>query len=467
MNTVFISLLASAVLVLAATAPVSAADGDPLYGFGTDGEYPGHGFYANPWGANRSALLESVLPAADGRIYLVGSVQTGDSSWRLALRRLTRDGYPDYDFAEGGLRTYVPPCPDGRATTGAMDSQGRIWMAIGGCGDFIAYRFTPAGDVDTGVQGTGVVQVAFDLGGDDSDYPSALKVTDDDGLIIAGYASTNGPRVYALAQVSASGQPRPGFGAAGKVVVETGVSVTSVTDVFEMEDGRIVLSGRRLWNGNTEEYQVLRLQPNGLPDVGFGADGPGFSRRNLAEMTNFAAATTVGSALMERDGSVLVVGMFREVGVHSGDFFVARWLPDGLPDLALGQFGVRRFPLDFGLPDPLDASNLDRAYTIARQSNGHYLLAGYSADSEGNNGMSLLRLRPGLQVDSTFGDNGKVRFPVPISVSGWHNARAEFVIPQPGRILVGGTANTGLDAARIVTLLGLELDLLFADGYGD
>lgn len=468
MKTFLLRILSAAGACLGALASTAAAaDGSPLAGFGTDAEFPGHGFYGNPWGNDMTSTVNALLSAPDGKLFMVGNLRTGEDSYRLALRRLLANGYPDWEFGDAGLRSYVPPCPEGRASTAGMDSHGRIWVGISGCGDFTAYRFRPDGELDTSLLGTGVLQIAIDHGGDLTEYLGVLQVTADDGLILAGRASTATQNAYAVVQVDVNGLPRPDFGEDGVAVLINPVSVSGVSDVFLRPDGRVIAVGHRWWNGGNREFQIVRLQANGQPDASYGTHGPGFSRYNLME-GGWVASTVSNRAILERDGSVLLTGSARLFQGGSWDAFVFRWRPDGQPDLTLGPHGLRLIALDFAGPNPGENShNSDSARHIARLGDGRYLLAGYGYDASNRSGVAVVRLNRDLSLDTSFGDGGRRRYAVPIAANGLHRSTATDLLVQPGRILVAAEAYTGFGSANIMVLLGLEHDLLFADTFGD
>ena len=77
---VLVLVLATLSALVAAT-PAVAADGDLEPNYGTDAEFPGFGFYLNPYGSTFNAHLETLRRAPNGQLYLIGSMMddvTGD-----------------------------------------------------------------------------------------------------------------------------------------------------------------------------------------------------------------------------------------------------------------------------------------------------------------------------------------------------------------------------------------------------
>jgi hypothetical protein len=90
---------------------------------------------------------------------------------------------------------------------------------------------------------------------------------------------------------------------------------------------------------------------------------------------------------------------------------VLKWRADGTLDTSIGPFGLRSYSLDFAGPNPSDDNhNFDRAFGIARQGDGKYVILGQSESSDGHIGVSLVRLTHALALDPTFGNGGKVRY---------------------------------------------------------
>lgn len=456
MSVRLLRLILSLLSAVAGTA--LAADGEPDAAFGTDGEYPGHGFYPGLFGAGRSDSLVAVLPAGP-YVYVVGNLQSGADEYRLGVYRLDANGHPDHGFGDAGLRSYVPPCATGRVGDALVDGAGRLWLAIMGCGDFTLYRLTADGDLDAGLLGSGVLTIAFDRGGDGDDRVTKLALTSAGTLLAGGSAAADPRALLAIAHVTLDGQPVAGFGDAGRATLAMSVAARSVNGLFRMADGRIVATGYRLGNGGTHIEYAARLQSGGQPDAGFGADGPGYSLHDPLALLVPVSGNAGGSMLL-RDGSIL------RTGTLDGDYYLGRWRPDGLPDLAFGPGGLRRYALDFAGPNPANAlHNLDAARRIVRQGDGRFLIVGQSYAADGRRGISLLRLMPDFEPDAGFGNGGKLRYLLPIASDGIHEMSAVSLDVLPGRILVGANVATGAGPAQIQTVAALSNDLLFADAF--
>ncbi|HET9933727.1 MAG TPA: hypothetical protein VFQ35_23650 [Polyangiaceae bacterium] len=126
-----------------------------------------------------------------------------------------------------------------------------------------------------------------------------------------------------------------------------------------------------------------------------------------------------------------------------------------------------------GLPGALDTSfeggrvvvpvgaGEDYAYAIAAQSDGKLLVAGSSAENQGD--FALVRLQRDGALDSSFGQGGKVTTPIG---AGTDVARA-IAIQSDGKILLAGSSvgtGTGTDFALARYTSDGRLDTSFGDG---
>ena len=463
-----IALLFTAALAAAsAGAPAFAADGALDATFGTDAEFPGFGFYLNPYGTQLDSVVTALKRAPNGQLYLVGRVKDLQDEWRTSIRRLDPDGYPDFAFGDAGVRTYPLPCPNAFTSDAEVDAQGRVWVAFGGCPDFKIYRFTPAGELDNSLLGTGVLSIAFDLGNTNEDDARQLELDPQGGVVVAGFASALPSRRLALAHYTADGAPVAGFGVDGKADFPAAEIINYVKGLHIMRDGRVVVTGLYAPNPASGRQAVYRLQSNGTLDAGYGNFAPGIASGDLGVAYGdlLKRVFSEGSLLLP-DGSVLQVGTGIDYGgPHSYyDVVLIKWRPDGQPDTSIGPFGARAYSLDFAGANPADDNdNYDRAFSFARQGDGKIVILGESRASGSALGATLIRLTPSLDLDPTFGDGGKVRYLTAIATDGNNCSYVDEPLVEPGRIVASMRACIGGGKFAQATM-GVENDLLFADG---
>lgn len=460
------TLFASLAFVMFSFTPAHAADGDLDSSFGTDAEFPGYGFYTNPYGAGLDEQAYVMRAAPNGALYVFGTLKDTPNTRRLSIMRTLPNGYPDYSFGDAGMRTYQPPCPNGFPSDVAIDAQGRMWVSFYTCDDFTVYRFTANGDLDTSLLGNGVLHIPFNLGDDNKDIAARIALTTDGDLIVAGLVAALPARRLGVARYTTEGQPKAGFGVDGKVDLVADQLINTIGGLHVMRDGRIVITGRYAPNLLSATQTVIRLQPGGAVDAGFGNFAPGVSHADVGNLLGdaFKRLLSEGS-LLETDGSVLQVGAGPFGGAHSSyDFAVLKWRPDGTLDTSVGPAGLRSYSLDFAGPNPADDDdNFDRAYGIVRQGDGKYVILGQSYSSDGRGGISLVRLTRTLDLDPGFGDGGKLRYLSQVAIGGADCTLPVNPLLQGGRIVAGVNACIG-NGLFTQAAVGLQNDLLFADG---
>ena len=449
-------------LAVAGAGACHAADGDADPTFGTDAEFPGYGFYMNPMVQGESDNTVAVAADAAGRLYHFGNFHDGQGGVRAAIWRLDANGYFDFDFGDAGLRTLIPPCPEGWLTHATLDRLDRPLLAFSGCGDFEIYRLTPEGAPDTSLLGSGRLTIAFDMGGSNNDRPMRIATTLSNGIVVAGNVANAEFADLGIAHFTADGGAAPGFGNAGRVTLPFAWSVTRVGGVHPMPDGRIVAAGDTQQNPFAMTQFAVRVHPNGAPDLGFGNSAPGISEVNIRTISGYdGGAAYTRSSLLEPTGTIVQAGTFYDIDDESAgsEMFVLRWREDGELDTTLGPHGFRTFGLDLGGA----GDNDDGLEAIARQGDGKYLLAGYTYNAENREGFALARLRRDFSLDPTFGDGGIVHDLVSIAQNGSPWMTPHQILVQPGRIITSMLVGTG--PGNLMTLHATQNDQLFADTF--
>ena len=154
----------------------------------------------------------------------------------------------------------------------------------------------------------------------------------------------------------------------------------------------------------------------GQLDVGFGVAG--LRTMDLGGTYDWAYATA-----LQPDGKILAAGVTNARGTY--DFAVARYFPSGELDPSFADHGVAI--TDFG-------RSWDWAYALGLQPDGGIVVAGVS-DRSGSRDFALARYTAGGQLDSSFGNGGLVLTPVrPLTTDIIHG----IVIQPDGKIVAAG-----------------------------
>lgn len=146
--------------------------------------------------------------------------------------------------------------------------------------------------------------------------------------------------------------------------------------------------------------------------------------------TDFVGGDDYGNAVaVQADGRIVVVG-FATVGTDT-DFAVARYNSDGTLDTTFN--GTGRVLTDI-------AGNGDSANSVAIQSDGKILAAGYGNDGSNNN-FAVVRYNANGSLDTTFNGTGKVITPFGTNFS----IASSVAVQSDGKIVLAGYVLNGLD----------------------
>lgn len=346
-------------------------------------------------GGEAEAAISSAAIAEDLAVQPDGKiVVAGSSNYGLALARFNADGSLDSGFGSGGT-VGGPTGPYGVAFAVAIQADGKI-LAGGWSADgtMAVVRFTANGSVDE----------SFGVGGVAAGPPGVvrgLEVQPNGKIVLAG----SGPDPVAsahenvlLLRFDPDGTPDAGFGSNG--VVRTRIGADSDAWALALQaDNKILVAGR---GGDFKNVMaVARYEPDGQLDPTFGTAG-------VMTATPWWA-TAIG---VEPDGRIVVAG--------SADrgLAVMRLRPDGAFDPTFGSNGTVT----------IGTGGLRGAWDLALQSDGHIVVG-----AEGPSVFTLVRLGIGGEVDPSFGQDGISR----TSFGFWSEARAIALQPD-GRILAAG-----------------------------
>ena len=160
---------------------------------------------------------------------------------------------------------------------------------------------------------------------------------------------------------------------------------------------------------------------------------PGSLDQSFGDSGKVITSITDGSdkaygVALQSDGKIVVAGMNTST-LTGKDFLCIRYNSDGTLDSSFGTNGIFTYDVQIGSEDV--------AYSIALQSDGKIILAGYSDDGSNKNA-ALVRLNLDGSLDTTFGISGKV-------ITDFITNRADEIKvvkihSLTGNIVVGGTS---------------------------
>jgi uncharacterized delta-60 repeat protein len=343
------------------------------------------------FGATEVGTDLALLP--DGRILSFGLLLEPNTAsfTRLGLARL----WPNGTLDTGGQQTHGLAFPPGyqpgfRETANDMALQpdgaflvaGQLFALDNTFSDAFVTRFTPGGlpDPSFGTNGSA------DLSGPGLfNAATAVAVQSDGKIVIAGYSAFNPAytiRDFLVVRLHPNGAPDMSFGSNGyKLVDFPADGADSATALALAPDGKIVVAGS-VWTGTTYTWGVVRLTSAGQLDSTFGIDG-----RVVNLSGNNAGANAV---VVQGDGKIIIGGSY------NNDFFLQRLLDNGWLD---GNFGANS-----GGYTLTDLGGTDIIAALALAPNGWIYAAGYRINNT-NTDMALAQYTPaGLLASCPSGE---------------------------------------------------------------
>ncbi len=222
----------------------------------------------------------------------------------------------------------------------------------------------------------------------------------------------------AAAALAAPGDLDPSFSHDGKAMFWFPGTAWAVA---VQPDGQIVIAGPPSYDSYRDDFLLQRVRPDGALDWSFGEHG--LVRTDFGNSPDEAWALDV-----QRDGKIVAAGE------SSGDFAVARYLPDGTLDRSFSQDGLAKTSLN------------GRANDVAVQPDGKIVLAGFGyAGGESGEDFELARFNGNGSLDDSFGDHGRVILDLSGRDIAWGVA-----LQADGKLVAAGDASMGLGIARLL-----------------
>lgn len=246
----------------------------------------------------------AVAVQADGKILVGGFAQATNQPTSFCLVRLNTDGSLDTTFGAGGFLRTVFAQTNAQIEAVAIQSDGRIVVAGSVGNDFGLARYNSDGSVDTKFNGTGYVLDPFidpPLTITSAD-PHALAIQPDGKILAAGagYGSLN---VLTLARYNSNGSLDTEFGLSGHAsfwIPDPAAGAPAANAIVVQQNGKIVVAGGT--NGGNGNTLVVRYNPNGTLDTGFGVNGVVTTPGGPSDHS------TAASVALQQDGKIVVGG---------------------------------------------------------------------------------------------------------------------------------------------------------------
>ena len=271
-------------------------------------------------------LAEAVAIQTDGKILLAGY---SGSPRKFSLVRYNANGTLDQAFGIAGkviqqVGTSIIG-DSGRAI--ALQSDGKIIVAGVAAVDlpqttnnrFALVRFNQNGSLDASFGTSGKVITAITALGHSS--LSDVTIQPDGKILASGSNSEQGAGDTAVVRYNQNGTLDAGFGTNGIVTTRIGTVFSTGESINVQSNGKIVVAGSS-FTGSSNDFGVLRLNPNGSLDASFGSGGKVITQIGSRD-------DQVRDAAIQPDGKIIVIGYSEDAAAgFNEDFAVVRYLGD-------------------------------------------------------------------------------------------------------------------------------------------
>jgi len=366
---------------------------------------------------------QSVAIQSDGKIVLAGYIWNG-SNYGFALVRYNSSGSLDSSFGSGGKVTSAIGSSNDCCMSVAIQSNGKIAVAgytyNGSNWDFALVRYNSNGSLDTSFGSGGKVTTDF---GSTHDYGNSVAIQSDGKIVVGGYTNNGSFGGFALVRYNSDGSLDTSFGSAGKVTGPSGYG----SSVAIEPDGKIVLGGYA-WNG--DGFALVRYNSSGSLDASFGSDG---------EVTTAIGSSDDegNSVAVQSDGKIVVAGYTYNGSNY--DFALVRYNSNGSLDSSFGSGGKVTSAI---------GSSDDYGRSMALQSDGKIVVAGYTYNGSNSYDFALARYSSNGWLDTSFGTGGKVT----TDFGSTYDYGNSVAIQSDGTIVVGGLAGGSFAVARYIAV---------------
>jgi uncharacterized delta-60 repeat protein len=289
------------------------------------------------------ALSAALQP--DGKIVVAG----GPGTSGVDLIRFTTDGALDASFGNGGkvATSFASPGSSSPFYGLAVQPDGRIVVKANTATSVALARYLPNGTPDPTFGTGGRVQLVHPL------RARSLALQPDGNLVLAG---TDTEWNVVVVRLTTSGALDSGFDGDG--IVTTDLALSSAATALALEpSGKLVVAGYISSGFRDTDFLVIRYQPNGAVDTGFGTNG--------AVVTSIGGFDVPSALIVQPDGRIVAAGS-SQIGFWES-LTVVRYHGGS----ATTPFATLRATAWLtNLPGPNDAVSVNATFDLGPSSNG-------------------------------------------------------------------------------------------------
>ena len=281
-----------------------------------------------------------------------------------------------------------------RSTTSAANAPrasriARVAIAVGAAAA-VSPALPAPGDLDPTFGKGGRVIVDIE---NDNDWPAGMHLQPD-GKIIVGRSNSANTDDFSVLRFNPDGSPDTSFDTDGRSSLDI-LGIKGTTQVLVRQlDGKIVAAGETLASVSqaTPRLGLVRYLENGSPDPTFGIGG-------VAIQSDDVRYEWLTSIALQPDGRLLVAGNLRRTARR--EIVVARFEPDGSLDRSFGEDGYA-----FG-----NGNTSEYGGQLSLQSDGTFLVfasvESVMPKSWYDQSPAIMRFHADGSPDTAFGDNGR------------------------------------------------------------
>jgi len=333
----------------------------------------------------------------------------------------TGAGSPDKSFGEQGA-VYFSDNNNWIGDTNAMaiDANGNVLLASqvnnGSNLDMALWRFTPEGQLDIGFATNGMVSHASAAGGNGDDVAQAIAIASDGLIYVAGYSYNGTDNDLVIWRFNTDGSLDNSFNGIGYILYAS----TFEDRAYAMA---IDSSNRIVVGGSTDfQFTAWRFLQDGSLDTSFNGSGIASVGINSGSVSGLA---------IDNSDNVYLTGYLIN-GLNNPDMLIRKYNASG---------GTERHILDDGTDNFV--GNDDYAVSIVLDSFDRMLIAGYSYNGTDYD-VVLSRYNASGALDITFGTDGYLVFD-----SGGNDYVYSLAMDRSNKILIlNSTATEGMAVFR-------------------
>ncbi len=335
-------------------------------------------------------------------------------------------GYLDSSFHTDGINTISIGTfnidNQNKKKSIAIQPDGKIIMAgssfNGANFDFAITRFLQNGNLDSSFSDDGVLTT--DIGGG-NDNGGSVAIQLDGKIVVTGRSNNE----YAIVRYLQNGILDSSFSNDGMLTTEIEGSASTDNSIVIQPDGKIIIAGTSFTMIGHGDFALARFLAAGSLDSNFSSDG------KLKTDINSFSYDIGYSVAIQPDGKIVMVGTTYNGSDH--DIAVVRYLPDGNLDNSFNGNGK--------LTTDLSILAEDVATSVAIQSDGKIVVAGWTSPPSSNASISLVRYLPDGNLDNSFSNDGKISTSV---LNGFDCIANSIAIQSDGKIVVAGHGGSSM-----------------------